>query len=123
MVYLKRHAGAWDLLSALVMSCLMMWARWQQFNPKVLIIFIAILMLMEVMIQIRYRLNLVCQFCGFDPILYKKSPETAALMVKAHLDKVQLDPDFLLSERSQNIMRRLKRRPRDDQKPRLELDA
>lgn len=116
---MKKHAGLLDFATALFMSALIMWSRWQELNPKAIGIFVAIVMFMEVFIQLRYRLNLTCQYCGFDPVLYKKDPESAAKRVKIHMDQMRLDPDFLLSEKSQNTLKRLKRirrnQPRDAQ--------
>jgi hypothetical protein len=100
------------------MSLLIMWARWQSFNPKCFAVFAAVFMTMEVIIQLRRRLNLTCQFCGFDPVLYRKNPEAAARTVKDHLDHIRQDPDFLLSGRVQETfkrLQRLKRRPRSRQ--------
>jgi hypothetical protein len=108
-LYMKKHAGFADFAMALFMSALIMWSRWQEMNPKAIGIFVAIVMAMEVVIQLRYRLNLTCQYCGFDPVLYKKDPETAAKMVKAHMDRIRGDADFLLSEKAQNTLKRLKR--------------
>jgi len=94
-----------------------MWARWQSLDFKFIVIFVAIFTTMEVIVQIRHRLNLACQFCGFDPVLYKKNPEAAAQTVKQHLDRMKNDPDFLLSERAQSTLKRLKRarRPKTSQ--------
>lgn len=120
-VYLKKHAGLWDVVTAILMGTLVMWARWQEFQPKVVVIFIAILMAMEVVIQIRHRLSIVCQFCGFDPVLYKKNPPAAAQLVKSHMDTMTTDPDFLLSERAQSVLRRLKRARRSSKKLEIEM--
>ncbi len=106
---MKKHAGLLDFATALFMSALIMWSRWQEVNPKAIAIFVAIVMAMEVVIQLRYRLNLTCQYCGFDPVLYKKDPEAAAKTVKAHMERLRGDPDFLLSEKAQNTLKRLKR--------------
>jgi hypothetical protein len=106
---MKKHVGFLDYVMASFMSALIMWGRWQEFNPKAIGIFVAIVTAMEVLIQLRHRLNLTCQYCGFDPVLYKKDPESAAKMVKAHMDNIRKDPDFLLSERAQNTLKRLKR--------------
>jgi hypothetical protein len=128
-VYLKRHAGLLDTAVAFAMAFLIMVARWQSFNPKVIVFFLAFLTAMEIVIQVRFRLGIVCKLCGFDPVIYKKNPELAAKQVKFRLDHIQDDPDLLLSQRAQTLLRRLKRtrhreaRFKNQRRPRVEIQA
>ena len=74
-----------------------MFAAFQEFDPRVLLIFVVFLALSEVFVQIRWRLTMTCQYCGFDPILYLKDSQLAALKVRKHLDHRKEDPTALLA--------------------------
>lgn len=50
----------------------------------------------EVFIKIRWRLHIVCQSCGFDPVVYVRNPQKAAELVTAYMDRRSRDPIALL---------------------------
>lgn len=74
-----------------------MFVLWQQYDPRAIIVFVVCLAISEVFVKIRWRLSVVCRQCGFDPVLYLKDPEAAALKVKDQLVVRQQDPKYLLS--------------------------
>ena len=76
----------------------MMFAVFQEFDPRVLLIFVAFLAIAEIFVQFRWRLTIVCKHCGFDPVLYLKDSEKAVAKVKLRLDQRQKDPASLLAE-------------------------
>lgn len=41
-------------------------------------------------------MKMICDICGFDPVLYKRSPQRAADLVKIFLEKRKTDPQMLL---------------------------
>ncbi len=47
----------------------------------------------ELGVRMRRRSELICRKCGFDPVLYKKSPELAKLRVQEFFKKYIMDPD------------------------------
>lgn len=51
--------------------------------------------LAEVITQIRRRLSLVCRKCGFDPLLYLKSPKLASERVRAVFESRLKNPNIL----------------------------
>lgn len=89
---MKRHIGVVDSALAILASGLLSWIIWQQLDPRA-VIFIALgLGLAELFIMMRWRLSIACARCGFDPVLYKKSPEKAASKVKIYIAQRREDP-------------------------------
>ncbi len=69
---------------------------WQDFNIKVFYFFVFAIVCCEIMVRLRWRMKMICDICGFDPILYKRNPQGAADLVKAFLEKRKTDPQMLL---------------------------
>ncbi len=99
-VYTKKHITWTNVALSILASMLFMNVLWQKFNPKVSIIFVIFIAVSEAFIQIRWRLSVNCQHCGFDPVLYLKDPSKAARNVKLVLDKRKGSADYLLSEKN-----------------------
>jgi hypothetical protein len=97
-VYTKRNINLFNIMAAALGSGILMFAIWQEFDPKVFLIFVGFLALAEVFVQIRWRLNIVCKFCGFDPALYLRDQAQAAEKVRLHLQKRKNDPASLLAK-------------------------
>jgi hypothetical protein len=91
----KRRVSFMNLLGAALGAGVVMFAIWQQFDPRVLIIFVAMLAVAETFLQIRWRLNVICRECGFDPVLYLRDASKAADKVKIHLDRREQDSSSL----------------------------
>lgn len=91
-VYAKKHVSAIDAGLALAAALLLSLVLWQDFDPRAIVFFAVGLGLSEFFIIFRWRLSIACTHCGFDPVLYKKSREKAAVRVKAHLAKRREDP-------------------------------
>jgi len=91
-VYRKRHISAFDVFLALVASLLLSFIVWQDFDPRLVIFFALSLVVAELFVVFRWRMSIACPKCGFDPVLYKKKPELAALRVKAHYTERLEDP-------------------------------
>lgn len=60
---------------------------WGGPDARAFIIFVCLLATAEYFIQIRWRLSVVCRACGFDPVLYVKSPHQALQEVKLRLSE------------------------------------
>lgn len=84
--------------SFLVFLCafLLMIVTYRDFDPRAVLFFVFGLMVAEFFIQLRWRMGVLCPHCGFDPVLYKKSPEKAAERVRRHLERRKNDPRSLL---------------------------
>lgn len=96
-VYTKVHVGWTDVLSSALLAFLMTLVIWQKLDPRGFLFFACTLGLTEFAIQLRWRLSVSCQYCGFDPLLYKRSRPKAAEKVKEHLDRRRADPNYVLS--------------------------
>lgn len=94
----KRSIGLLNVLGSVVASAVIMMALWQEFDPRVMVVFIVCLVISETFVKIRWRLSVPCRQCGFDPVLYLKNPELAAAKVKGHLEIRRTDGNYLLSK-------------------------
>lgn len=54
-----------------------------------------ILGITEVLIQLRWRVSIACQKCGFDPVLYLRDPKKAATLVKQTMRSKLSNPNNL----------------------------
>lgn len=91
-VYRKRHVSAFDVFLSVVVSLLLSFIVWQDFDPRLAIFFVASVAVSELFVVFRWRFSIACPKCGFDPVLYKKNPELAALRVKAYYGERMEDP-------------------------------
>lgn len=96
-VYLKKNIGIVDIFGAVLGSGVAMFAIFHEFDPRVMLIFVAFLAIAETFVQVRWRLTIVCRHCGFDPVVYLKDSALAAAKVKMKLEKRKEDPATLLS--------------------------
>lgn len=97
-IYRKKNISFMNLLASALASVVLMFAIWQQYDPRVMIVFVVCLAISEVFVKIRWRLSVVCRQCGFDPVLYLKQPEAAAQKVKEQLETRKQDPKYLLAK-------------------------
>lgn len=74
-----------------------MWMIWFEINPKAFVIFGLALIVNEMFIQFKWRVSLVCPHCKFDPLLYLRSPESAAQKVRLHFEGLKDTPAFYMS--------------------------
>jgi len=97
-VYKKKNISFMNFLASLMTSVVIMFALWQHFDPRALIVFVVCLAISEIFVQVRWRLSIACRQCGFDPVLYTRDHEAAAAKVKAHLERRKEQPQYLLSK-------------------------
>jgi hypothetical protein len=97
-VYNKRNINLFNIGACAFGSAILMFAIFQGFDPRIFILFVTFLAFSEMFIQIRWRLNMVCKYCGFDPVIYLKDPNRASIKVQAHLEKRKNDPATLLAK-------------------------
>ncbi len=79
------------------MSFLVSFIVWQDFDPRLVIFFVAAIIVAEIFIVVRWRFSIACRHCGFDPVLYKKKPELAAERVRAYYGERMEDPMSIFS--------------------------
>jgi hypothetical protein len=97
-IYRKKNIGVMNVLASAMAAVVIMFAIWQEYDPRALIAFVVCLAISEIFVQIRWRLSVVCRACGFDPIMYVKDPQAAAEKVKVQLDRRKEDPKYLLAK-------------------------
>lgn len=95
-VYTKRRINFFNILGSAFGSLVLMYAMFQGFDPRVLLVFVVLLAVSEIFVQFRWRVTIVCRHCGFDPVLYIKNPTAAADKVKIRLERRKNDPASLL---------------------------
>ena len=95
--YAKKGIGIFHLSVSILLTVSFMWGFWGEWSPKAIPILLVCLFLGEFVSHFRWRLALVCRQCGFDPLIYQRSPATAALRVKAFLLRRKSEPQFLLA--------------------------
>lgn len=86
----------WDGLKAGVVAWSVAYLVWQDMEFKFLVLWGLAMGIWEIAVQMRWRLDLVCTICSFDPLLYVKNPDQASLKVKGRLEQRRLDPVSLM---------------------------
>jgi len=97
-IYPKKHASILNYLAIFAFSYCLSTGLWAWWDPRGLVIFAVALTFTETFIYLRWRFSVVCSLCGFDPVLYRKSPEAARARVTQFYEKKIQDPKFMLSK-------------------------
>jgi hypothetical protein len=93
----KRNISFGNILAAALTSPVIMWLMWGAPDARVFIVFACLLGVAEFFVQLRWRMSIICRACGFDPVLYVKSPRQAAKLVKDHLDRRRNSAEAILA--------------------------
>lgn len=96
-IYSKKRIGMANVFQSAILSLVLSMAFWQEPDPRMVVIFVFALSLMEVVIIVRRRLSLPCPHCGFDPAIYSSNPEKAAQKVTAFLARKKVDPTLMVT--------------------------
>ncbi len=94
--YLKRDISFFDFVGCALASLAVMALVWQDFNIKVFYFFVFSITTSEILVRLRWRMKVICDFCGFDPILYKRDSKSAAEKVSRFLELRKTDSGMLL---------------------------
>jgi hypothetical protein len=97
-IYRKKNINLFNVSAAALTAVVVMFAIWQEFDPRAIIVFVICLAIAEAFVKLRWRLSVACPQCGFDPLLYIKNPEVAAVKVKTRLEQRKEDPKYLLAK-------------------------
>lgn len=95
-IYSKKHVNFFELAMFGVVGIIGTHLIWGEFHIAGPLVFLVITLLSETIHQMRWRHSIKCKHCGFDPLLYRKAPEEAALTVKTFLENRRQDPLYLL---------------------------
>lgn len=94
-IYTKKHAGFAEVFYTFWLAFSLGLLLWQEINPRFIPIWMTVLGLTEVLIQLRWRISITCQKCGFDPVLYLRDPKRAAFQVRQSLKTKLANPNNL----------------------------
>ncbi|AGH95759.1 hypothetical protein A11Q_1543 [Pseudobdellovibrio exovorus JSS] len=95
-VYVNKHLGLMDVLGLVLLGITLTYAIFKGLDPRGLLIVGLLLIVAETFAQTRWRTSMICRNCGFDPVVYVRSPEQAGLKIKAFLDRRSESPEHLL---------------------------
>lgn len=95
-VYSARNIGIIHILCSIFIGLLLTWLIWEGPEAKGLLLILILVMGSELFVHFRWRLGIICQNCGFDPLTYRKRPEEACSQVQKYIERRRLDPRFLL---------------------------
>lgn len=85
MFFDRKHLSFGHVFLALIVAICINYLITLELSPSFLLIFAVNLIIGEICLQTRWRLFLICQKCGFDPVLYMKNKALACEKVKAKL--------------------------------------
>lgn len=115
-VYLKKHIDLTNVLGSILLSGAIAHAYYGQPDPRGLVIFCILIGFGELFVFLRWRVAVVCRLCGFDPVLYKRSPEQASNRVREFFTKQMNNPEFQLSK---SPLVKLHRQMRENERARM----
>ncbi|WP_148284967.1 hypothetical protein [Pseudobdellovibrio exovorus] len=95
-MYVNKHLGLMDVLGLVLLGITLTYAIFKGLDPRGLLIVGLLLIVAETFAQTRWRTSMICRNCGFDPVVYVRSPEQAGLKIKAFLDRRSESPEHLL---------------------------
>lgn len=98
-IYTSRGVGVVHLVGGLIWSVIFTMGYFRDLDFRGVFVFLVILAVSEIFLRLRWRMQIVCPHCGFDPVLYLKNPEQAATHVRGFLERRQVSSDFLLAPR------------------------
>lgn len=95
----KKNLSLSDYIAAGICSLIAMAVIFKDVDPRMFIFFVFFIAVGEFFVQIRWRMGVVCPHCGFDPVLYLRSPDKAAAKVTLRLDERRNNPEMLLARK------------------------
>jgi hypothetical protein len=117
-VYVKKHVSSTNVALAGAFALTVTYAAYGEPEPLGIMIFSLFVIASEIFVYMRWRLSVVCSMCGFDPIIYKKSPARASLKVGEFFKEQVENPEFWLSK---SPLLDLQKRIRLQEKKRIEM--
>lgn len=95
-VYQSKNLDLIQILGLVGMSFVLTMVTWQHMDPRGLFFLGVMLLGGEIFSQVKWRQSMICNNCGFDPVLYLKSPTKAGHQIKEFLEGRSEKPEFLL---------------------------
>lgn len=95
-VYTSKHLDASAVAGFVLLSVIFSYLVWQGLDASSLMILGILMVVGEMFSRLRWRQAINCIHCGFDPILYKQSPELAANKIREFIAEKSQKPEYLL---------------------------
>lgn len=95
-VYAYKHLGLLDIFGLVLLGITCTFAVFKSLDVRGLGFIGVLLLIGEIFAQTKWRTSMVCRNCGFDPVVYIRSPEQAGLKIKAFLETRAESPAHLL---------------------------
>ena len=96
-IYRQKSLGLWGWFTLAFLGISLAGLIFEELNWSLALGIGAVIAVVEVAVHFRWRLALICRECGFDPLVYRRSPHRAATLVKQHLEFRKNSSRFLLS--------------------------
>ncbi len=96
-VYIHKHLSFVEVLGLVGLSLLITFAVYQTLDLRGLYLIGTLLLVGEIFSQLKWRASMICRNCGFDPVVYVRSPEQAGLKIKAFLERRSESVEHLFS--------------------------
>ena len=106
-VYKSKCLSLSSIVGLIGLSLVLSEVVWHSLDPRGLVILGILLLVGELFSQAKWRQSMICTNCGFDLIIFKKSPELAGKRIKEFLEQRAGRPEFLL-KRSPQIPKQTK---------------
>lgn len=119
-IYIKKHVDLTNVLCAIAFTFATAYLIWSEPDPRGLFIFCLYIAGAEIFVYLRWRMSVTCKMCGFNPILYHRSPALASARVKEFFYEQVENPQFWLT---QSPLLQLQKRIRTREKKNQEIRA
>lgn len=119
-LYVKKHVDLTNVVGVILVTMAVTYAAYGGPDPRGVFLFGIMIASGEIFIYLRWRNSIVCRMCGFDPVIYKRSPERASALVNQFFKEQAENPAFWLSK---SPLLDLHRRLREDDRRRQELSG
>ena len=92
----NKHVSGVHFIGAISFALFLSYAWKGGIDGRALVFFVCLLGIMEIGVQMKWRLSVPCPHCGFDPVLYVKNRQAACDKVKRHQEELLNTPLGLL---------------------------
>lgn len=89
--YNRKHISLIHIVLSFISAMCISYFLTFEFSPVFMLIFSVNLILSEIYVQFRWRMFVICQKCGFDPVLYIKDKQLACQKVQIKLEERSKD--------------------------------
>lgn len=96
-IYAKKHVSLTNVVASSFLATALSFAYFGVPDPRGLVLFCLFIGVAEIFVYARWRMSMSCSLCGFDPVIYKRSLESAAQKVRLFYEEKSKDPQFYLS--------------------------